>query len=180
MSTTILSQFQVLVVGFFLFSGNLGAPGYYTFYSTALRMLENDPFCEVGFAVTTDQETASVLEFDMVPSIRLYLWNETYDYPLDADYTEESLVKWILKKMNKVVQWVSPPKLKSQTLSPHISNGPALILFTPRNPLVEINPMFSMVSSCSSINCLPVSVKCVKFYNVMNTIAVERNCLQVP
>ncbi|KAK6623870.1 hypothetical protein RUM44_010726 [Polyplax serrata] len=139
------SQFSVLVVGFFLFSGNLGAPGYYTFYSTALRMLENDPFCEVGFAVTTDQETASVLEFDMVPSIRLYLWNETYDYPLDADYTEESLVKWILKKMNKVVQWVSPPKLKSQTLSPHISNGPALILFTPRNPLVEINPMFSML-----------------------------------
>lgn len=115
-------------------------------------MLEKDPFQRVGFAVTTDREVAAALDFESVPSVRLYLWNETYDYPPDADYTEESLVKWIEQKMHKIVQWISPPVMKSRILSPHITGGPALILFTPRNPLANINPMFSMVNYSSAVN----------------------------
>lgn len=135
-------------MGSFLFNGNLGGPGYYTFYSTAIKMLEKNPFHEIAFAITTDHETAAALDFELVPSIRLYLWNETYDYPPDADYTDESLVKWISKTRKQVVQWIYPPKVKSLVLSPHITGGPTLILFTPRNPLLRVNPMYNMVRCC--------------------------------
>jgi hypothetical protein len=58
--------------------GNLGGPGYYTFYSAALKFLERDPYREIGFAVVTDVGTAEkTMMVDQVPAILLCMWNET-------------------------------------------------------------------------------------------------------
>lgn len=66
------------MVGFFEFEGLTVSPGYKEFYKTAIRALERDPNRDTAFAVVTDQRTASK-EFyiDYVPSIVLYLWNES-------------------------------------------------------------------------------------------------------
>lgn len=111
-----------------------------------MKMLEKDPYNDIVFAVTTDRDMAASIELDLVPGIRLYLWNETYEYPSDAEYTDESLVKWIWHKIHQIVMWISPPGVKARTLSPYVTSGPTLVLFTPRNPLQGINPMYSLVS----------------------------------
>lgn len=49
---------------------------YKSFYQTAFKWLERDPFQEVGFGVVTG-ETAAAFGVELVPSIRMYLWNET-------------------------------------------------------------------------------------------------------
>lgn len=67
----------MVIVGHFAFSGMMGAPGYYTFYSTSLKNLENDPHQDIAFAVTTDPVLAKNLGVDIVPAITMHLWNET-------------------------------------------------------------------------------------------------------
>jgi hypothetical protein len=66
-----------VVVGCFDFAGNFGSPGYYSFYTTALKFLERDPYREVGFAVVTSMKMCSHMGFDWSPALRIYMWNET-------------------------------------------------------------------------------------------------------
>lgn len=112
-----------------------------------MKMLEKDPYNDIVFAVTTDHDMAASIEVELVPSIRLYLWNETFEYPSDIEYTDESLVKWIWNKIHQIVLWISPPGVKSRILSPYVTSGPTLVLFTPRNPLQGVNPVYSLVSN---------------------------------
>lgn len=49
---------------------------YQRYYQASLKWLEKDPFQEVSFGVVTG-ESAQLFGVEMVPSIRLYLWNET-------------------------------------------------------------------------------------------------------
>jgi hypothetical protein len=68
---------QAVVVGYFNFAGIAGSPGYYSFYTAALRFLEKDPQREIGFAVVTDKETGGQMGIDFTPALRIYMWNET-------------------------------------------------------------------------------------------------------
>jgi len=68
---------QAVVVGFFDFNGIQAAEGYRAFYNAAVSFLERDPLREVLFAVVTDRKTAADFSVTRLPSIRLYLWNET-------------------------------------------------------------------------------------------------------
>lgn len=68
---------QTIVVGCFNFAGNIGSPGYYSFYTAALKFLERDPHREVGFAVVTDMKTGAEMGIDWSPTLRIYMWNET-------------------------------------------------------------------------------------------------------
>ena len=49
---------------------------YKTFYQTAFKWLERDPYQEIGFGVVTG-DTAGAFGVELVPSVRMYLWNET-------------------------------------------------------------------------------------------------------
>ncbi|KAL0278669.1 UNVERIFIED_CONTAM: hypothetical protein PYX00_000422 [Menopon gallinae] len=158
----LIAQHDVVIVGSFSFSGNLGGPGYYTFYSAAIKMLEKDPYNDIAFAVTTDRETATSIDIEVIPSIHLYLWNETYEYPTDAHYSDESLVKWIWTKIHQPVFWISPPGVKSQMLSRFLSNGPTLIVFTPRNPLFKMHAIYSMLKGVA-----------LRYYNCNNSTWVD-------
>lgn len=58
------------MVGSFDFEGNLGGRGYYTFYSSAMKMLEKDFNHEIAFAVTTNAGDAAAIQVDALPSLR--------------------------------------------------------------------------------------------------------------
>jgi hypothetical protein len=66
-----------VVVGCFNFAGIAGSPGYYSFYTAALKFLERDSHREIGFAVVTDMETGAQMGIDWTPTLRIYMWNET-------------------------------------------------------------------------------------------------------
>jgi hypothetical protein len=55
--------------------------GYQVVYSAALKALETDPYQEVVFSVATSHSACSSLapeeDGGAIPSLHLYLWNET-------------------------------------------------------------------------------------------------------
>lgn len=111
-----------------------GSPDFATAYTTALRLLEKDPFHEIGFAVRT---VPDIKPDYFYPSLKLYMWNETMIYPTDEPFKTNNLLNWILHTIHQVTSWVSPLGTKSQQLSMYLQPGPTLILFTPRNPLAN-------------------------------------------
>ncbi|EFA08737.2 thioredoxin domain-containing protein 11 [Tribolium castaneum] len=113
-----------------------GSYEYAVFYSTALRFLERDPFRDTIFAVLPQKS-----DFD--PSISLHVWNGTIDFK--GELTTESLTSWILKNSHQITSWVSPTGMKSLSLSNFMQPGPTLILFTPRNPLLQQTDHFDML-----------------------------------
>jgi hypothetical protein len=71
-------------------------------------------------------------------------------YPHQAEFTPDVLVKWIFENTHLVSVWVTPPGVKSLTLAPYVEEGSVLILFTPRNPLQDWNYNYNMVSASHS------------------------------
>lgn len=62
-----------------------------------------------------------------------------------ADWKVDALLNWIPKKLLQITIWASPTGAKSQQLSNLMRSGPALILFTPRNPLYDSIDYYDMV-----------------------------------
>jgi hypothetical protein len=71
-------------------------------------------------------------------------------YPHEAEFSPDVLVKWIFENTHLVSIWVTPPGVKSLTLAPYVEQGSVLILFTPRNPLQDWNYNYNMVSASYS------------------------------
>ncbi|GLH10697.1 Protein disulfide-isomerase [Gryllus bimaculatus] len=141
----LMASHDAVVVGLFHFSGNIGSPGFHTFYSTSLKFLERDPLREVGFGVVTNEVAAAHFGIFELPAVRLYMWNETLEYSQSADYSVDALTKWMSHNVHQVSVWVSPPGVKSLTLSPYVEKGSVLMLFTPRNPFLIYNQFYDMV-----------------------------------
>nr|CAD7444195.1 unnamed protein product [Timema bartmani] len=136
---------DAVVIGCFDFKGNLGGQGYHTFYTTSLKLLEKDPYREIGFGVITNVKVANELGIHLAPTIRLYLWNETLEYGSDEPYTPEALTKWVVANAHQVSVWLSPPGIKSLTLSPYVEEDSVMILFTPRNLLYTVNYNYNLL-----------------------------------
>lgn len=125
-----MSKHEALVVGFVdMESDNRN---YRSFHRAALKFLEKDNFKEVGFAVVTG-ETALAFGVDNTPVIRAYMWNETLQYYGNDSWTSRNIVKWITENLHQVSANLSPPGTKSFSLAPFLSQGPLLLLSTPRN-----------------------------------------------
>lgn len=129
----LMSRFEALVVGFFGFPNTDSYQHYRSFYRSSLKYLEKDNFKEVGFAVVTGETTALAFGVDYTPSIRAYMWNETLQYYGNHSWSSKSIVSWITENFHQVSINLSPPGTKSFSLSPFLTKGPLLILFTPRN-----------------------------------------------
>ncbi|XP_050076813.1 thioredoxin domain-containing protein 11 [Anopheles maculipalpis] len=109
---------------------------YQRYYQASLKWLEKDPFQQVSFGVVTGQ-SSKLFGVDTVPSIRLYLWNETIEYDGTDPWKPQDLIAWVHKQLHVVSMWIAPPgNLKSTTLAPYLRQGPVLLLFSPR-PLYE-------------------------------------------
>lgn len=128
---------------------------YDVFYATAVKWLERDPFQEIVFAVVTGASVRSFVR-SAEPLVRFYQWKGTIEYPDDnvttasgtapaannAVWTQARLHNWLVKQQTKkVTAWLQSPGTKAKTLAPHVRNGPALLLFTPRNAAVSAAPV---------------------------------------
>ncbi|KAG8236018.1 hypothetical protein J437_LFUL015969, partial [Ladona fulva] len=60
-------------------------------------------------------------------------------------FSADAVIEWVDKRIHTVAIWVSPPGVKSNTLSQFVDKGPVLFLFTPRNPFWEENLTFNML-----------------------------------
>lgn len=126
----LMASKDALIVGFIDLEAH---PLHYrSFYRSALKFLEKDPFNEIGFAVVTG-ETALSFGVDTVPAIRAYLWNETLEYFGNATWSSKEINRWVNEHLQQVSFNLSPPGTKSMSLSPYLKQGPALVLFMPRN-----------------------------------------------
>ncbi|XP_046403393.1 thioredoxin domain-containing protein 11 [Ischnura elegans] len=149
--TKLMTKYDAVAVGFFDMHGSSRNIGFSAFHSASVKHLETHPFGNVRFAVVTNP--AAMSRFDVpganrsqlgYPLVKLYLWNETLEYP-GTSFNEDSLIDWIDKHLHAVAIWVSPPGVKSHTLSHFVDKGPVLFLFTPRNPFREDNPNFNVL-----------------------------------
>nr|CAD7410412.1 unnamed protein product [Timema poppensis] len=68
-----------------------------------------------------------------------------YEYGSDEPYTPEALTKWVVANAHQVSVWLSPPGIKSLTLSPYVEEDSVMILFTPRNLLYTVNYNYNLV-----------------------------------
>lgn len=137
----LMSSYDALIVG--EVNALPGSPDFGNLYVTALRLLEKDPFQEVGFVVLTVGDYNSDQNFH--PKLKIHLWNETMIYPSDNPWKTGPLLNWILKTIHQVTSWVSPVGTKSQQLSLYVQPGPTLVLFTPRNPLASSVDYYDLV-----------------------------------
>jgi hypothetical protein len=77
---------------------------------------------------------------------KVYCVATLQQYPHQAEFTHDVLVKWVFANTHMVSVWVTPPGVKSLTLAPYVEEGSVLILFTPRNPMQDWNFNYNMVS----------------------------------
>ncbi|XP_015111249.1 thioredoxin domain-containing protein 11 [Diachasma alloeum] len=143
--TRLLIPHELVLVGFFNFTGLPSSPGYQDFYKLSLRFLEKDPNREIKFAVVTSPGASAGFSISSFPSASLHLWNESLIYPSDRIWSCESLLQWLERSIHRVSQWLQPPGVKSVTLAPYLNAGPVLFLFIPRNPLHPTNYNYKLL-----------------------------------
>ncbi|XP_063995594.1 thioredoxin domain-containing protein 11 [Diachasmimorpha longicaudata] len=137
--TPLLIANEIVLVGFFNFTGLPSSPGYQDFYKLSVRSLEGDPNRDIKFALVTSPQIAEGFSISSFPSASLHLWNESLIYPSDKIWSSENLQRWLEQSIHRVSLWLQPPGIKSLTLAPYLNTGPVLFLFTPRNPLHPVN-----------------------------------------
>ncbi|XP_043258314.1 thioredoxin domain-containing protein 11 isoform X1 [Colletes gigas] len=139
-------NYDAVVVGYFNFTRLDRTPGYREFYNAAIRVLERDPNRELAFAIVTSalssERDHNVYKF---PSANLLMWNESFRYPEDSEWTSENILNWISNSIHQSALWLQPPGIKSLTLAPYLKEGPVLFLFTPRNPLHPENYNYNLI-----------------------------------
>uniref|UniRef100_A0A182TBY8 Thioredoxin domain-containing protein n=1 Tax=Anopheles maculatus TaxID=74869 RepID=A0A182TBY8_9DIPT len=122
---------------------------YQRYYQASLKWLDKDPFQEVSFGVVTGQ-SSKLFGVETVPSIRLYLWNETIEYDGTDPWKPQDLIAWVHKQLHVVSMWIAPPgNLKSTTLAPYLRQGPMLLLFSPRPLYEESSDAYMMLRQLS-------------------------------
>jgi len=58
----------------------------------------------------------------------------------------ETLEKWVIQETRLTTRWVpSIARSRSLILDNSFKNGPTMLLFTPHNPYLNFNPIYSMV-----------------------------------
>lgn len=117
---------------------------YREFYRAAIKWLEKDPFQEVTWAVVTGDSCVTFGVEHTVPSVRMYLWNETLEYH-NSTWSKNTLNNWAMNKMHQVSSWITPPGIKSTSFAPYLRRGPTFVLFTPRNLHQDFSDAYTMV-----------------------------------
>lgn len=141
---------------------NVNQKQYNRFYQTSLKWLEKDPFQEVAFGVVTG-ESSRAFGVEDVPAIRLYLWNETIEFPGNDSWTMSELTTWMNKQIQVVSMWIAPPgATKSSSLAPYFSQGPVLFFFTPRSLYGSSSDAYMMLRQLG-----------MQYYNCRNDIWVQ-------
>lgn len=137
-----------MAVGYFDFHESSVPSGYDNFMSAAIKSLTVDPWRRVQYSIVTSRKVAFKLYMDKPSMIAIYFWNST-GRMMGLDYKPEFIAKWVYDSTNAsptLVQWLTPSGVKSNALSSILSQGPTLVLFTPRSLILGISPFFETVS----------------------------------
>ncbi|CAH1794398.1 unnamed protein product, partial [Owenia fusiformis] len=143
---SLVAQYDNTAFGFFDFNVSPQPPGFTKYYYAALRTLEQNPVQHVQFGVITNHQLALVWGVEVANSIWLERnFNNTLMYPVNLDNaTASGIAHWIGRhKQQPLVKVLTPPGMKSLQLSSEIEKGAAVILFTPINPMEDINQYIS-------------------------------------
>lgn len=140
---------------------------YQRYYQASLKWLEKDPFQELSFGVVTGQ-SSQMFGVETVPSIRLYLWNETIEFAGNNSWTPQDLISWINKHLHVVSMWLSPPgSSKSNTIAPYLQQGPVLMLFSPRPLYDDSSDAYMMLRQLS-----------MQYYNCPGDVWIQEMALE--
>ncbi|CAG9812911.1 unnamed protein product [Phaedon cochleariae] len=138
-----------------------GSLDFAVFYSTALKYLEKDPQYCISFYV----KPVVIAK----PALYLHLWNETLIYPIhEKQWMPDEILHWIIQSMHQMTAWVPPSGSKSITIYNSMSNGVALILFTPMNILHFGNDYYTMFQEIAQ-----------EYYNCRDDISVNFNSVNL-
>ncbi|KAG1684838.1 Thioredoxin domain-containing protein 11 [Nymphon striatum] len=136
------AKHQSVFINYFNFSSSPQPPGFTQYIKSAYSYLEDDPFQETCFGLITNASLAR--ELRVLSSPRLFLWNTSKKYPytkIQADIVST----WLKRNVRNLVNWISISGLKSTTLWDQVQKRPSLILFTPRNHLLNYSPYFTLL-----------------------------------
>lgn len=137
-----------MAVGYFDFLETSLPTGYDNFMSAAVKSLTVDPWRRVQYSIVTSRKVAFKLYIDKPSTIAIYFWNST-GRMMGLGYQPDVIAKWVHESTiasPSLVQWLTPSGVKSNVLSNILSDGPTLILFTPRSLILGISPFFETVS----------------------------------
>lgn len=122
---------------------------YNAFYALATQAVARDPWDEVGFAVVTNRGAAE--DVGIEHPLTLCTWNETL--PFEGERSFKAVLDWVFGHVRRVVHWVWPSGLKSNTLSGLVENRSALVLFAQHHSreYFELQELAREYHSCGGI-----------------------------
>jgi hypothetical protein len=137
-----------VVVAYFDFDRSIDPPGYGHFLHASIKALHSDPWRRVQFAIVSSLSLANKLQFEKSQQVQIHTWNDTVIYGGQLSRVD-NFVKWvheIVFELNPpLVEWITASGKKSDTLISKLSQGPTLLLFTPRSLVLGISPYFEVV-----------------------------------
>ncbi|VDM45776.1 unnamed protein product [Toxocara canis] len=94
----------------------------------------------IGFAIITEWDVASALNFSYEGHIKLFQHVTHFDYPIERNYSGVVITEWVKDQSaaSNTLHWLVPDAntmLKAERLQTTMSAAPTLILFTEREPL---------------------------------------------
>ncbi|XP_037302968.1 thioredoxin domain-containing protein 11 isoform X2 [Manduca sexta] len=122
---------------------------YNIWYNVALKSREFDPVGEICYGAVTSEELAVDLGVDVVPNVRLMLWNDTKELINEGSriqqWNESTLMYWVLENFAQPVARIIPMWKKAFSFERYVDGNPILILFTPLNPMYEQLPSYALL-----------------------------------
>ncbi|XP_077426678.1 thioredoxin domain-containing protein 11 [Vanacampus margaritifer] len=134
---TFLSRHEPRVVGFFQFNSSPQPPGYITFLASALQALKRDFRDAIRFGVVTNRRVADAISLKEDESVYLHRrFNSSLIFPhWERNFTSRAVCSWVFENHESVLKWLQPPGTKSRLLEQELSQGAALLVFLPHDPL---------------------------------------------
>ncbi|XP_076003780.1 thioredoxin domain-containing protein 11 isoform X2 [Genypterus blacodes] len=132
-----ISHHEPRVVGFFQFNSSPQPPGYITYLLSALQALKRDFRGVVRFGVVTNRRVAEVISVKEDETVYLHRqFNTSLIFPrTKRNFTSRAVCSWVFEHYETVLKWLQPTGTKSRLLEKELSQGPALLIFLPYNPL---------------------------------------------
>lgn len=113
------------------------------YYQTALKFLEVDPARDLIFAICLGRNVKS-FGVDTTPKLRVYAWNNIFEYNNGSGWMQFELMAWIRKTVQIVSEWATPTGTKANDIGARFQERAALFVFTPR-PYTGSTPIIDMV-----------------------------------
>uniref|UniRef100_A0A5S6QPN5 Thioredoxin domain-containing protein n=1 Tax=Trichuris muris TaxID=70415 RepID=A0A5S6QPN5_TRIMR len=141
------------VIGYMAWNRQSPDNFYYSFYYTALKMLQADPLRRVvDFAILTDKSLAN--QVNLTASGQLCVFSgfgkTSKLYPADKPFKSDAIADWLYNEIGSANVWGNPSHKRSFALKETFEK-PTLLLLAPWQLLLERSSLVSLVPQLSRI-----------------------------